>query len=132
MHLALGCYCRSLCTARQCPAAAVTSRVPPLPPPRYWGMTQLHRKNTYSLHDALRRRRSALLMCMGGCGCAAFNFRWKSGLWAVAIWLTVLAWGVAVALSRVAVGAHWLSDVGAGSSLTWFWALLLWGRFDRG
>ena len=48
------------------------------------------------------------------------------------IWLAVLSWGVAVATSRVAVGAHWLSDVGVGSSLTWLVALLLWGRFDGG
>ena len=46
--------------------------------------------------------------------------------------MAVLSWGVAVAVSRIAVGAHWLSDVGVGSSLTWFVALLLWGRFDGG
>jgi membrane-associated phospholipid phosphatase len=34
-------------------------------------------------------------------------------------------------VSRVSVGAHWLSDVGAGAVLTWGCAMLLWGRFSE-
>ena len=50
----------------------------------------------------------------------------------IAAWLLVAGWGLAVMTSRVKVGAHWLSDVSAGASLTWMWALLLWGRFAPG
>ena len=44
------------------------------------------------------------------------------------IWGVALCWGTLVMISRVAVGAHWLSDVGAGATITWGVALLLWDR----
>ena len=45
------------------------------------------------------------------------------------IWAPVLCWGAAVGMSRVAVGAHWATDVNAASSLTWALALVLWDRY---
>ena len=88
------------------------------------------------------KRRVAWEALVGVCACVLMLtqsvsfvcvFRVDSSRCASAsIWLAVLSWGATVATSRVAVGAHWLSDVGAGSSLTWLVALLLWGRFDGG
>ena len=51
-------------------------------------------------------------------------FRKNKNTYTVA-WIIALAWGVLGAASRVAIGAHFPSDVlfGAGQALLWFWIL---------
>ena len=63
-------------------------------------------------------------------GVAALHWRGVSGAVAqrALVWVSVLSFGGAVMLARVAVGAHWLSDVCATTSITWGWVLLLWSR----